>query len=75
MAICKYVWVCESDPSKYFENSKDAERFDRKAEVETWVNEETNTEYPHISSVIERIMERYEITQRYDYKAPEGEQE
>jgi len=76
MAKLKSVYFSDTDPSKWFENREDAERFDKGNEVAEWVVEHPDERTGMtVSDIVARIMERYEITQRWDYKAPEGEQE
>jgi len=76
MAKFKSVYFCESDPSKWFEKREDAERFDKINEVVLWLADPPDEDIVMaIADLVARLMERYEITQRYDYKAPEGEQE
>jgi len=76
MATCKSVWFCESDPEKWFVDHKDAERFDQIAEIADYIDENMKEGVEvKIEDVVWKLMERYEIKQRWDWKAPEGEQE
>lgn len=76
MATCKTVWFCETDPLRWFENSTDADRFDKINEIERWIYEiEDGYGCVKVSKAVERLFERYEITQRWDWKAPEDVQE
>ena len=76
MAKFKSVYFCESDPSKWFEKREDAERFDKINEVVLWLaGPRDEGIVMAIADLVARLMERYEITQRWDWKAPEGEQE
>ena len=70
MATYKGVYFCESDHDRWFETREEADQFDNVAEINAWVAAEFHTDFPLISSVVDRIMERYEITQRWDWKEP-----
>jgi len=75
MANCKTVWFSESDPEMWFEQCKDAERFDRAAEVIDHVDQ-TEAKRGRILSrgeIVRCIMERYNIEQRYDWAEPAKE--
>jgi len=69
MATCKTVWFSESDPEKWFKECRDAERFDRAAEVVGFVNDR-GIGGSGVADVVNRIMERYNIEQRYDWVEP-----
>lgn len=75
MAKLKTVYFCESDPEKWFYTQKEADNFDKVSEVKAWVVADFHTDFPLISSAVERIMKRYEITQRWDWKAPDQDEQ
>lgn len=66
MATCKTVWFSETDLSKWFESSKEAELFDKKQELISYIRAHRNFEL-QVKVIIDIIMERYEITQRWDW--------
>jgi len=75
MVTCKTVWFCESDPERWFKRLSEAEEFDKVNEIISFIKEGCNSDSPQVEHIVERLMIRYEIRQRWDYKEPEGEQE
>ena len=75
MATMKTVYFCDSDPKVWFENYKDAERFDKVAEVADYAHSKLSTSLHKLDviCVVERIAERYTLDQRYDWAEPEKE--
>lgn len=72
MATLKCVYFCDSDPDQWFENSADAEREDKKNEVGNYVEKYWISQEDSLSNhykVIRAILERYDITERWDYKS------
>jgi len=77
MAKYKGVWFSESNPTKWFEQSKDAENFDKAAEVVDFIRKcsfMADGGNP-VAAIVDRIMERYTIEQRYDYIPPAGDED
>ena len=71
MAKYKGVYFSESDPTKWFEDNKEAEKFDKVAEVREFIraaNIPLNSDYT--SNLVRRIMEKYTLDKRYDYVEP-----
>ena len=76
MAIYKGVYFCESDPSKWFENMKDADRFDEVSEIESHIKGYLDESYKSDQDarlIAEHMLKRYEIKQRWDWKEPDGD--
>ena len=74
MATYKTVYICDSDPEKWFEKREEAERFDKAAEVTAFIkNGGESLADKYIMAIVDRVLERYDITQRWDYAEPAKE--
>ena len=75
MAKFKSVYFSESNPERWFETRDEADQFDKAAEIAEWLKD---VPIPDISSfhsdvfwanLINHLMERYDLQERWDYKA------
>ena len=72
MATYKGVWFSESDPTKWFEEADGARQFDKAAEVVAYLRDALDEESQELTLpvIVKRMMERYTISERYDYVPP-----
>jgi len=68
MAKFKSVYFSEINPSMWFETREEAEQYDKAAEVATWIEEDPG-ECISTRQIVARIMDRYDLQERWDYKA------
>lgn len=71
MSKYRSVYFPDSNPDVWFETRDEADRYDKVEEVLEYVN--NNMKNGTTKEIIQNILKKYDLSQRYDWKNPQLE--